>query len=395
MTLEACTPIGSVREALAFEELAWTRRAVSGDALSSTPADTAQHSGVARPGLAAATIAPQPLLRKHHKLMGGWFATASSLAVHAVLVGLLIAYVPWSTLNLADDEISVELLEDVPAEPAAEPQLPLAAPLPSTQTAEAAAPPTGPPDAARSQAAPPAPVPAVSPRRDPADPDTDRASAAASQFVPRSTPALPAARAASPPAPLADAIPTVPSLGQTRQEREAAASERARQRLEQEKRQQQAEAAAHERMRQRTERRRSEQEAAAGAQPSSQAQARERSAPRVEEPKRQAEAPEAAASAAAQALVSPSAYRVQVMGHLQAFKRYPPAARARNAQGNPAVAFSIDASGHVLSVSLTRSSGDPDIDAESVAMVRRASPFPPPPPGGPRAFSAGLSFHLQ
>ena len=84
-----------------------------------------------------------------------------------------------------------------------------------------------------------------------------------------------------------------------------------------------------------------------------------------------------------------------MIGHLASFKRYPPAARARGAQGSPAVSFSIDASGRVVSVSLTRASGDPDFDAEIVAMVHRASPFPAPPPGAPHVFSAGVNFRLQ
>ncbi len=84
-----------------------------------------------------------------------------------------------------------------------------------------------------------------------------------------------------------------------------------------------------------------------------------------------------------------------MIGHLASFKRYPPAARARGAQGNPSVSFSIDGSGRVVSVSLTRASGDPDIDAEIVAMVHRASPFPAPPPGAPHVFSAAVNFRLQ
>ena len=113
--------------------------------------------------------------------------------------------------------------------------------------------------------------------------------------------------------------------------------------------------------------------------------------PRRRPPKNSAAkaAEDSAAKAAA------SAYRGLVIGHLAGFKRYPPAARARGAQGSPAVSFSIDASGHVISVSLTRASGDPDIDAEIVAMVHRASPFPAPPPGAPHVFTAGVNFRLQ
>ena len=123
-----------------------------------------------------------------------------------------------------------------------------------------------------------------------------------------------------------------------------------------------------------------------------QRQETQRQAAQHQEAERQAQA-KAAEAAAANAVAS--AYRGSVLSHLASFKRYPPAARARGVQGNPAVSFSIDASGRVISVSLTRASGDPDIDAEIVAMVHRASPFPAPPPGAPHVFSAGVNFRLQ
>ncbi len=90
-----------------------------------------------------------------------------------------------------------------------------------------------------------------------------------------------------------------------------------------------------------------------------------------------------------------SAYRPQVIAHLTRFKRYPVSAEARGAEGTPAVSFALDGSGRVVSVSLARSSGHSDIDGETVAMVRRAVPFPPPPPGAAHAFSVSIGFHLQ
>jgi TonB family protein len=84
-----------------------------------------------------------------------------------------------------------------------------------------------------------------------------------------------------------------------------------------------------------------------------------------------------------------------VIAHLSRFKRYPDAARSREAEGTPVVAFALDGSGRVTAASLARSSGHPDIDAEAVAMVRRAVPFPAPPPGAPRSFSASIGFRLR
>jgi colicin import membrane protein len=99
-----------------------------------------------------------------------------------------------------------------------------------------------------------------------------------------------------------------------------------------------------------------------------------------------------AAVPAAASQASAGEYRARVIAHLTRFKRYPVSAQARGAEGTPTVAFSLDGGGQVLSASLTRSSGHADIDAEALAMVRRAAPFPPPPPGAPRSMSATIAF---
>jgi colicin import membrane protein len=134
-------------------------------------------------------------------------------------------------------------------------------------------------------------------------------------------------------------------------------------------------------------------------------QAEQREAQRAAAAKRAALSPASSPAAGAGQLRSPTAgsaspaaigaYRGEVMGHLAGFKRYPESARARGAQGRPSIAFTLDASGHVASVSLTHSSGQPDIDAEAVAMVRRASPFPAPPAGASRSFTATIGFVLH
>jgi protein TonB len=88
-------------------------------------------------------------------------------------------------------------------------------------------------------------------------------------------------------------------------------------------------------------------------------------------------------------------YRRAVAARLSAVKRYPEAARERAPQGVAIVSFSIGESGQVARVALSRSAGDVALDAEALATVRRASPFPPPPVGGPRVFSAPLSFKVR
>jgi protein TonB len=65
-----------------------------------------------------------------------------------------------------------------------------------------------------------------------------------------------------------------------------------------------------------------------------------------------------------------------VYAHLARYQR----ANQAN-QGLVVVRFSLDASGHVRSVSVARSSGFANLDAEAQGAVRRASPFPPPPLG--------------
>jgi protein TonB len=89
------------------------------------------------------------------------------------------------------------------------------------------------------------------------------------------------------------------------------------------------------------------------------------------------------------------AYQGEVLGRIAAQKRYPEAARERAPQGVAIVRFSIAASGQLAGASLSQSAGDPLLDAEAVATVRRASPFPPPPAGAPRNFSVPLSYRVQ
>jgi TonB family protein len=52
-----------------------------------------------------------------------------------------------------------------------------------------------------------------------------------------------------------------------------------------------------------------------------------------------------------------------------------------SATGIAGVSFSISPSGHLISVQITKSSGNRAVDQGALAAVRRASPFPPPPKG--------------
>jgi protein TonB len=89
------------------------------------------------------------------------------------------------------------------------------------------------------------------------------------------------------------------------------------------------------------------------------------------------------------------AYRGTVFGRIAAQKRYPEAARERGPHGVAILSFSIGGSGQIVGATLAQSAGDSILDAEALATVRRASPFPPPPAGAPRNFSVPLSYRVR
>lgn len=68
-----------------------------------------------------------------------------------------------------------------------------------------------------------------------------------------------------------------------------------------------------------------------------------------------------------------------LLGHLDRHKRYPRDAQLRRSQGVPWIRFVIDREGRVRSVNLERSSGFRSLDAEAIALPRRAEPLPKPP----------------
>ncbi|MDH7794980.1 MULTISPECIES: TonB family protein [unclassified Beijerinckia] len=106
--------------------------------------------------------------------------------------------------------------------------------------------------------------------------------------------------------------------------------------------------------------------------------------------------PSAAAPVAASAPVSGAAiasWRGSLIAHLNRYKRFPAGA---NGAGAASVSFTIDRSGRVLSSSLVRSSGDPALDGEAVAMMRRASPVPQPPENmGGRTISLAVPIRFN
>lgn len=86
-----------------------------------------------------------------------------------------------------------------------------------------------------------------------------------------------------------------------------------------------------------------------------------------------------------------SGYAARVAAHLARYKRFPASALNQGARGTAMVAFHIDGAGRVTSVRLMRGTGSPSLDEEAQAMVRRASPLPPPP-SGRAALSLPVTF---
>lgn len=90
-----------------------------------------------------------------------------------------------------------------------------------------------------------------------------------------------------------------------------------------------------------------------------------------------------------------SNYAGLVSAHLRRHQQYPADARSRGEQGTATVSFGLDGGGRVTSARLVRGSGIASIDAEVQAMVRRASPFPPPPSGRGVSFAVPVRFRLD
>jgi periplasmic protein TonB len=86
-------------------------------------------------------------------------------------------------------------------------------------------------------------------------------------------------------------------------------------------------------------------------------------------------------------------YDALVLGHLQRFKHYP--AAARGAAGRVEVKFEVNRAGELTNVAVTKSSGNGVLDQEMLAIIHKASPFPPFPaakPGTQASYIWSLNF---
>ena len=115
-------------------------------------------------------------------------------------------------------------------------------------------------------------------------------------------------------------------------------------------------------------------------------------------PRAERQAPAASAISAGASAAVMASYNQLVAAHLQRFKQYPPAAKAAGEQGTVRLSFSLGRGGQVLGSRLAGSSGHAALDGETLAMVRRAQPFPGVPPEmkqGSMSFNVPVQFSIR
>jgi periplasmic protein TonB len=89
-------------------------------------------------------------------------------------------------------------------------------------------------------------------------------------------------------------------------------------------------------------------------------------------------------------------WKSQLVARLERFKRYP--SEARGEHGVAQLAFSIDRSGGAHNARIVRSSGSSLLDRETLTLVARAQPFPPPPPevtGSQIAITVPIRYNIR
>jgi protein TonB len=122
-------------------------------------------------------------------------------------------------------------------------------------------------------------------------------------------------------------------------------------------------------------------------------------APRTTAPLRaEREAPTASSISAGATAATIASYNQLVAAHLQRFKQYPPGSKAAGEQGIARLSFSLGRGGQVLGSRLAGSSGHAALDGETLAMVRRAQPFPAFPAEmkqGSMGFNVPVQFSIR
>jgi protein TonB len=86
-------------------------------------------------------------------------------------------------------------------------------------------------------------------------------------------------------------------------------------------------------------------------------------------------------------------YAGLLAAELRRHQFYPASARSEGVTGSVSVAFTVGASGRVVSQSITSSSGNAALDGAAHAMMRAV--HTPPPPDGHFSTSTTIRFHLD
>lgn len=120
-------------------------------------------------------------------------------------------------------------------------------------------------------------------------------------------------------------------------------------------------------------------------------------APRTSAPPRaEREAPTASAMSAGAIASAIASYNQRVRAHLMRFHQYPSGGGGQ--RGIARLSFTISRSGQVTSSRLSGTSGVAAFDAQAMAMVRQASPFPPFPDeikNGSMSFTIPVEFTVR
>src|SRR5262245_42178842 len=91
-----------------------------------------------------------------------------------------------------------------------------------------------------------------------------------------------------------------------------------------------------------------------------------------------------------------AAWHMSLVAHINRYKRYPAKARIHKVEGVVSVEFTLDRSGQILDARVAHSSGSAILDAEAVALLKRAAPLPTPPKDlPPDAAHLGLPIHFR
>ena len=85
-------------------------------------------------------------------------------------------------------------------------------------------------------------------------------------------------------------------------------------------------------------------------------------------------------------------WNVQLAAWLASHKRYPGAARRRGEEGEVMIRFTVESDGHVIEVTVAKTSGHAELDAAAVAMLQGATV---PPPGAAATRTVRIHFRLD